>query len=53
MLTTQRGTDSFPLTRSEMICFAGSLLRSGSSERPALPRSFTIPLGAVLPLISC
>ena len=26
MLTTQRGTDSFPLTRSEMTCFAGSLL---------------------------
>ena len=25
MLTTQRGTDSFPLTRSEMTCFAGSL----------------------------
>ena len=25
MLTTQRGTDSFPLTRSEMICFAASL----------------------------
>ena len=25
MLTTQPGTDSFPLTRSEMTCFAGSL----------------------------
>ena len=25
MLTTQHGTDSFPLTRSEMTCFAGSL----------------------------
>ena len=25
MLTTHRGTDSFPLTRSEMTCFAGSL----------------------------
>ena len=24
MLTTQPGTDSFPLTRSEMTCFAGS-----------------------------
>ena len=25
MLTTQHGTDSFPLTRSQMTCFAGSL----------------------------
>ena len=25
MLTTQPGTDSFPLTRSEITCFAGSL----------------------------
>ena len=53
MLTTQHGTDSFPLTRSEMTCFAESLppVRKFRTT-PPLPRSFTIPLGVVLPLIS-
>ena len=53
MLTTQPGTDSFPLTRSEMTCFAGSLPPVWKFlTTPPLPRSFTIPLGAVLSLIS-
>ena len=53
MLTTLHGTDSFPLTRSEMTCFAGSLSPVWKfSMTPPLPCSFTIPLGAVLPLIS-
>ena len=53
MLTTQHGTDSFPLTRSEMTCLAGSLPPVWKFlTTPPLPRSFTIPLGAVLPLIS-
>ena len=52
MLTTQPGTDSFPLTRPEMTCFAGSLpLVRKSWTTPPLPRSFIIPLGAVHSLI--
>ena len=53
MLTTQHGTDSFLLTRSEMTCFAGSLPPVWKFwTTPPRPRSFIIPLGAVLPLIS-
>ena len=40
MLTTHRGTDSFPLTRSEMTCFAGSLPPVWKFwTNPPLPRS--------------
>ena len=50
MLTTQRGTDSFPLTRSEMTCFAGSLPPVWKFwTTPPLPRSFTIPLEPFFP----
>ena len=50
MLTTQPGTDSFPLTRSEMTCFAGSLtLLWKSWTTLPLPRSSIVPLRTVLP----
>ena len=40
MLTTHRGTDSIPLTRSEMTCFAGSLPSVWKFwTTPPLPRS--------------
>ena len=51
-LTTQPGTDSFPLTRLEMTCFDGSLpLVWKSLTTPPLPRSSIILLGAVYPPI--
>ena len=52
MLTTQSGTDSFPLTRLEMTCFTGSLPPVWKFwTTPPLPRFFIIPLGAVHPPI--